>query len=125
MNRDLLELTIFAGAMFVIWRGSELYSDFDIMNLIKEIFIIFCFSGFLLLFNVFYNNNEKHRMVLCQPYIAQTIIKKQLPNLLIFKDDKFLRVWYRSKQWYENKKVGDTLKKEECRYIKWETLPFH
>ena len=39
MNRDLLELTIFAGAMFVIWRGSELYSDFDIMNLIKEIFI--------------------------------------------------------------------------------------
>ncbi len=125
MNRDLLELTIFVGAMFVIWRGSELYSDFDIMNLIKEIFIIFCFSGFLLLFNVFYNNNEKYRMVLCQPYIGQTIMKKQLPDLLIFKDDKFLIIQYDAKQWFENKKVGDTLKKEECKAIDWKSLPYY
>ena len=105
--------------------------------MIKEIILILCISGFLLLFNVFYNNTEKQRMVLCQPYIGQTIIKKQLPNLLVFKDDKFLRVWYDTKQWYEflrvwydtkqwyeNKKVGDTLKKEECKYIKLETLPY-
>ena len=118
MNRDLLELTIFAGGMFVIWRGSELCLDFDIMNLIKEIIIIFCFSGLLLLFNVFYNNNEKYRMVLCQPYIGQTIIKKQLPNLLVFKDDKFLIIRYDAKQWFERKKVGDLFTKEDCKKIK-------
>ena len=133
----ILEITIFAGAMFAFWRGVSLYDDFDVTEMIKEIILILCFSGFLLLFNVFYNNTEKQRMVLCQPYIGQTIIKKQLPNLLVFKDDKFLRVWYDTKQWYEflrvwydtkqwyeNKKVGDTLKKEECKYIKWETLPY-
>ena len=124
MNRDLLELTIFAGAMFVIWRGSELYSDFDIMNLIKEIFIIFCFSGFLLLFNVFYNNIEKHRMVLCQPYIGQTIMKKQLPDLLIFKDDKFLKTYSDEQQWFESKKIGDLFTKEDCKKIKWESFPY-
>lgn len=127
MNRDLLELQIYAWAMFALWRGVSLYDDFDVTEMlpqiIKEIILILCFSVFLSLFNVFYNNTEKQRMVLCQPYIGQTIIKKQLPNLLVFKDDKFLRTWY-DKQWYENKKVGDTLKKEECKYIEWETLPY-
>ena len=106
----------------------SLYDDFDVREIFivcfREIILILCFSGFLLLFNVFYNNTEKQRMVLCQPYIGQTIIKKQLPDLLVFKDDKFLRVGDDTKQWYENKKVGDTLKKEECKYIEWETLPY-
>ena len=103
---------------------NQFKEDMFIKTIKLEIILILCFSGFLLLFNVFYNNTEKQRMVLCQPYIGQTIIKKQLPDLLVFKDDKFLRVGDDTKQWYENKKVGDTLKKEECKYINWETLSY-
>ena len=127
MNREQIIVIIIG--LFVVWKTIKIITnagngDF---NYIGEVIEIVMVSGWLLFYNYMIDINEKNEKKydnLCKQYVGQTIMKKQLPNLLVFKDDKFLRVWYDTKQWYENKKVGETLKKEECKYIEWETLPY-
>ena len=51
-------------------------------------------------------------------------MKKQIPNYLIFKDDKFVEGFDEEHQWFESKKIGDLFTKEDCKKIKWESFPY-
>ena len=80
--------------------------------------------GIFIFFLVLIISSQKRHDNLCQPYIGKTIIKKQLPDLLIFKDDKWLKTSSAEQQWFESKVVGDTLKKEECEKVVFDTALF-
>ena len=70
-------------------------------------------DGILAIMNVKENQNT-----LCKQYVGQTIIKKQIPNYLIFKDDKYVEGFDNEHQWFESKKIGDLFTKEDCKKIK-------
>ena len=125
MNRE--QMTVIIIGLFAMWGTMEIITNSCAgnFNYIGKVIGIVMVSCWLLFYNFLIDSNEKKHDNLCKPYIGQTIMKKQLPDLLIFKDDKFLIIQYGAKQWFENKKVGDTLKKEECKAIDWESLPYY
>ena len=63
-------------------------------------------------------DNPEKEIALLEEYVGQTIIKKQIPNYLIFKDDKYVEGFDNEHQWFESKKIGDLFTKEDCKKIK-------
>ena len=115
----LLELQIVIVLLYLWWRC--LYGDFDpIQEGIYLIIFIFVFA----LISRFPAALEEEQDTFCKPYIGQTIMKKQIPNYLIFKDDKFVEGFDEEHQWFESKKIGDLFTKEDCKKIKWQILHY-
>ena len=109
----LLVLQIVIVLLYLWWRC--LYGDFDpIQEGIYLIIFIFVFA----LISRFPAALEEEQDTFCKPYIGQTIMKKQIPNYLIFKDDKFVEGFDNEHQWFESKKIGDLFTKEDCKKIK-------
>lgn len=123
MNREQIIFIIIG--LFVVWRTIKIITnscngDF---NYIGEVIEIVMVSGWLLFYNYMIDINEKNEKKydnLCKQYVGQTIMKKQIPNYLIFKDDKYVEGFDEEHQWFETKKPGDLFTKEDCKKIKWE-----
>lgn len=124
MNRE--QMTVIIIGLFAMWGTMEIITNScdGNFNYIGKVIGIVMVSCWLLFYNFLIDSNEKKHDNLCKPYIGQTIMKKQLPDLLIFKDDKFLKTYSDEQQWFESKKIGDLFTKEDCKKIKWESFPY-
>ena len=118
MNRE--QMTVIIIGLFAMWGTMEIITNSCAgnFNYIGKVIGIVMVSCWLLFYNFLIDSNEKKHDNLCKPYIGQTIMKKQIPNYLIFKDDKFVEGFDEEHQWFESKKIGDTLTKEDCKYYR-------
>ena len=112
----LLVLQIVMVIFYIWWRCLNLMDgDF---NPIHEGILLIIFIFVFALVSRLPAALQERQDVFCKPYIGQTIMKKQIPNYLIFKDDEFVEGFDEEHRWFETKKVGDLFTKEDCKKIK-------